>query len=527
MRPKLLAILALLVLLPLGAFGWLGWHIARQEQEVVDSRFRDTLTERLRDINAVIVRSVEKHETELLRILYGGTYETGALRELVRKSPLIRALFVLDAQGTRWHPPPDGVLTEGEREFLERADPIWRDKRIFSSASDARGTAAVHGWHTWYWGNGANLLFWLRNPSGRVIGVDVDRARMLADIVAELPDSGSRDTPAQQERVALIAADGMTAYQWGVYEPGGGEQPRARLPLNPPLDSWSLVYFTPPVREGVALRGLLFNLAAGMTALVLALIGLATYAYRESSREMREAAVRVSFVNQVSHELKTPLTNIRMYAELLEERLGDDDAQGARHVGVIVSESQRLSRLIANVLTVARARSDSPAMHLAAGSVDDCIQVVLDQFSAAWTSKGIRIEFTRGASEMVELDRDALVQILGNLFSNVEKYAVAGQLMEVVTAQHGSTTTVVVADRGPGIPQGEEERIFEPFQRLSSRVSEGVSGTGIGLTIARELARQHGGDLRAVASATGARFELRLQTPIVIPAIQSREERRA
>jgi signal transduction histidine kinase len=109
----------------------------------------------------------------------------------------------------------------------------------------------------------------------------------------------------------------------------------------------------------------------------------------------------------------------------------------------------------------------------------------------------------------------------------VEKYAAAGQLMEVITDQTGSTTTIIVADRGPGIPRGQEERIFERFHRLSDRVTEGVGGTGIGLTIARDLARQHGGDLRIVPSASGARFELRLQTAVSVSPAAALEERRA
>jgi len=257
----------------------------------------------------------------------------------------------------------------------------------------------------------------------------------------------------------------------------------------------------------------LFNLAAGMAALVLALIGLASYFYRESTREMREAAERVSFVNQVSHELKTPLTNIRMYAELLEQSLPDDNSKATQQLGVIVSESQRLSRLIGNVLTFARKQNDKLALHPTAGNVDQCIQFVLDHFKATFESKGVKTVFTRGAGAKVQFDRDALEQILGNLFSNVEKYAAGGGLLEVASRQEGSTTSIVISDRGPGIPRGQEEKIFEPFHRLSNKLSDGVTGTGIGLTIARELARKHGGDLKAVASDTGARFELQLQAP--------------
>jgi len=514
LRPKLILILTLIVLLPVGALGWLGWRMAQQEQEVVENRFREALTGRLRDINTIIVRSVEKRETELLRLLDRGSYDTGALRELVRKSPFIHAVFVLDAAGNRLHPPPDGPLTDYEREFLERSGQIWRDKQTFYNSGEAAGNTAGHGWYTWYWGNGVNLLFWLRDASGRVIGAEYDRSRMLADIVGDLPNSDPSDPDLQRARIALTGGDGVAVYQWGTYEPNPNELPRVRLDLDHPLDAWSLVYFASGAESGQSLgRGMLFNLAVGMAALVLALIGLAFYFYRESTREMREAAERVSFVNQVSHELKTPLTNIRMYAELLEQSLPDSDSKATQQLGVIVSESQRLSRLIGNVLTFARRQNDKLALHRTAGNIDQCISFVLDHFKATLESKGVRTLFTRGAGATVEFDRDALEQILGNLFSNVEKYAAGGGLMEVKSLQDGSTTTIIISDRGPGIPRGQEQKIFEPFHRLSNKLSDGVTGTGIGLTIARDLARKHGGDLKAVGSDTGARFELQLHTP--------------
>jgi signal transduction histidine kinase len=520
LKPKLILILTLIVLLPIGALGWLGWRMASQEREIVESRFREALAGRLRDTNATIVRAIEKRETELLRLLDRGSYGTAELRELARKSPFIHAVFVLDPSGSRQHPPPDGPFTDNEKEFLERSGQIWRDKQLFYSASESSGKSSSHGWYTWYWGNGANLLFWVRDASGRVIGAEYDRSRMLSDIVAELPNSDPSDPNLQRGRIALTGGDGLPVYQWGTYEPEAGEEPRVSLELNHPLESLSLLYYAPRVDVAGTVGGYtFFNLAAGISGLVVALVGLATYLYRENTREMREAAERVSFVNQVSHELKTPLTNIRMYAELLQQGIPENDPKTTQQLNVIVSESQRLSRLIGNVLTFARKQNDRLTLHSVAGNVDHCIQFVLDHFSAALQSRGVRITFNAGANATVAFDRDALEQILGNLFSNVEKYAAAGGWMEVTSVQGGETTTITVRDRGPGIPKGQEDSIFRPFHRLSNKLSDGITGTGIGLSIARDLARKHGGELTAVTSETGACFELRLHTPAKEPSI--------
>src|SRR5207247_7565172 len=114
-------------------------------------------------------------------------------------------------------------------------------------------------------------------------------------------------------------------------------------------------YFVPALESKEHVSGsFIYKFITVVAVMAVPLFWLSVYFYRENSRELRVSAQRVTFVNQVSHELKTPLTNIRMYAELLEKHLPEDNEQAAQHLDVIVSESQRLSRLIANVLTFAR-----------------------------------------------------------------------------------------------------------------------------------------------------------------------------
>jgi signal transduction histidine kinase len=242
------------------------------------------------------------------------------------------------------------------------------------------------------------------------------------------------------------------------------------------------------------------------------------WVYREYNRQVREAAQRVSFVNQVSHELKTPLTNIRMYAELLESDLASaagDRSDGPRsHLKVIVEESQRLSRLIGNVLTFARKQRDQLTLRPRPAVVDDVIQTVLERFGPALERRGVDVHSELSAPALVNLDVDALEQILGNLLSNVEKYAAAGKRVEINSRQSDAYTYIEVRDSGPGIPTRHQERVFRPFQRLSNHIAD-TPGTGIGLTIARQLAQLHGGDLIPLAAERGARFEVRIRTPRV------------
>jgi signal transduction histidine kinase len=373
-----------------------------------------------------------------------------------------------------------------------------------------------HGWYAWYWGKGLNLIFWRSSPSGGVVGVELDRIAFIADIIALLPETQPEKSDSARLRMILRDAMGQALYQWGNYSPAEGEEPFAQSPLGHPLGSWRVEYYYP--MESIAAirtRSVYLNLAASMTALGFALVGLAFYFYREHSRAMRDAAQRVSFVNQVSHELKTPLTNIRMYAELLEGELTGGDEKAQRYLEVMRSESGRLSRLIGNILNFSRQQRHKLQLHPEPCRVNDLVGRVAHCFQAALERQSIRMEIDTQTPEPIMADPDVIEQILCNLISNVEKYAASGGWLRIETRREDDTTVLRVMDRGPGVAPAHRERIFRPFFRISNRLTDGVSGTGIGLSIARELARLHGGDVKLVSGNRGAVFEVRLRTPLV------------
>jgi signal transduction histidine kinase len=141
---------------------------------------------------------------------------------------------------------------------------------------------------------------------------------------------------------------------------------------------------------------------------------------------------------------------------------------------------------------------------------------VVEQFAPSFARRALEVRCTGDLTTACLLDADAFAQILGNLFSNVEKY-VPGGLVEIAGTLQEGTLTMTVADQGPGIPEEAAERIFRPFERLDSRINEGASGTGLGLAIARDLATTMGGTLRLAPSERGACFELRVPAPPAKP----------
>lgn len=396
--------------------------------------------------------------------------------------------------------------------------PIFPDNRPLAKKSGTNErlgdeeTNRDYGWFTWYWGQGLQLIHWRGLEDGSVLAIGLRRARWMAEVIALLPDSTSRvKRTASPTQIRLVDPDGRPIYVWGTREPLPSERPLAAIHLSAPLKPWQLEHFGPtdPLETGKSAT--LINLIGSGGLLFVGLAALAFYLSREITRQTREARQRVNFVNQVSHELKTPLTNIRMYADLLELDLqrvdAEEDEKAQAHLAVITGESSRLSRLINNVLTFARLDRDAQTNRCQQTTVDTVVRDVVEQYQPLIDEVGLRVELDLQADGQRMLDVDALEQILGNLISNVEKYASSGGLLKITTRQQQDTVLVDVIDHGPGISVAFAKRIFEPFERASDHI-EAATGTGIGLPIARGLARRCGGDLELLDSARGATFRL-------------------
>jgi len=246
---------------------------------------------------------------------------------------------------------------------------------------------------------------------------------------------------------------------------------------------------------------------AGSFALALLVAGCGIGMSVQQRRAALLARQRVSFVNRVSHELRTPMTNILLNLDVIEESV--PEAVTGR-MGLVREEAGRLSRLIENVLTFSRQEEGRLTLQNVTCTPPEIVDGIVKQFEPALQRRGITLSrIHEGSKAEAMLDADALAQITANLLSNAEKYAPHAPLC-VHTRQTEAEFVLCVADEGPGIPVDDGQRIFEPFARLDDRVQAGVSGAGLGLSIARDLAQRMGGSLGLVKTEKGAAFELRL-----------------
>jgi len=425
-------------------------------------------------------------------------------------------------------PPAVSSLAEQETRLMAQADmpvaaALEMPPLLKQSAGEAQSQMPVflpaNGWFVWYWDRGLNLIYWQRRPSGHIVGAALERSRWIADLISWLPETNAAHSGEKSVSVntafRVLSSSAEAVYEWG------GDIPKQAIPfcecpLAAPLASWRMQCFIPAdqIAAGGG-RSARLGFAAGIGAFALMLIAMAWLLFRDYSRDMREASQQVSFVNQVSHELKTPLTNIRLYADLLERDLeqvsSELTASPLRRLEVITSEAHRLSRLIGNVLTFAQQHRTTLQIQAVRVDVTALVRQIAERFAPSLANNGIEVNVVGPAGCLLWLDPDFVEQILGNLISNVEKYAAAGQQLTIRTTLTPQEAIIDVLDAGPGIATTQRANLFLPFSRLSKDL-RASTGTGIGLSISRELARLHGGDIVLKESVAGCWFQVHLKS---------------
>lgn len=206
---------------------------------------------------------------------------------------------------------------------------------------------------------------------------------------------------------------------------------------------------------------------------------------------------RREFVANVSHELRTPLTTIKSYLEALEDGAMEDPQLARRFVGVARNESERMIRLVSDLLHLSRFDSKQAQLKKEWTDIADMLDEVADRFSFQLRQRqiGISINVEHGLGQ-VELDRDQIDQVLDNLVSNAIKYTgEGGRIIIAARRAEANAVEISVEDNGIGIPRKDLDRIFERFYRVDKARSRNMGGTGLGLSIAREIVRAHGGTI--------------------------------
>jgi signal transduction histidine kinase len=301
-----------------------------------------------------------------------------------------------------------------------------------------------------------------------------------------------------------------------VYSSGRGlTRHEILLGLSPVLRKWKMgIGYRNTTIEALARSQFRQNLLLIGVAIALLLTGL-TLALRATTREMKLVEAKTTFVSNVSHELKTPLSMIRLFAETLELGRVRNSEEAHEYYRIINRESRRLTRLINNILDFSRIEAGRRQYQFAETDVAEIVTEVLQSYERQMTNAGFEARTNIQADLPPALiDHEALAQALLNLIDNAVRYSDQVKRIEVSVRLCGGDIAIEVADQGIGIPKAEHQRIFEKFYRVSTGLVHDTKGSGLGLAIVKHIVEAHRGRV-TVESAPGKGSRFTILLPIV------------
>ncbi len=243
-----------------------------------------------------------------------------------------------------------------------------------------------------------------------------------------------------------------------------------------------------------------------MMAVLAAIFLIGLFAIYKSAQTLVDLSERRSqFVSSVTHELKTPLTNIRMYIEMLAQGIAKDTEREQEYFQIIDSEGSRLTRLINNVLDLAKLEKKQRTLDLQPGTFEEVVAEVQTVMQAKLKQEGFILKFAPEDTGPFTYDREAMIQVLINLIENSLKFGREAARKEITirTYPEGRWVNIAVSDLGPGIPRQALKKIFDDFYRVDNSLTRKTRGTGIGLALVKKFINLMGGRVTAENKPAG------------------------
>ncbi len=264
------------------------------------------------------------------------------------------------------------------------------------------------------------------------------------------------------------------------------------------------------VQQASQLRSWYFSIV--VIVLIAVTLGLLSL-WRFANAQIKLAEKKDDFISAVSHELRTPLTSIRMYSEMLEKNWVKSEDKLAEYYKNMRQESERLSRLIENVLDFSRIQKGRKKFSFSVGNLNESVAIVVEMMAPYAQQYGFTVQTELGQLDQMTFDNDAVKQILVNLLDNAIKYARNAQDKTITVRTKSDTDFVLieVEDHGPGVPHRQRKKIFEEFYRLGSETTRETTGTGLGLALVKKFAQAHNGFVEILsAKPAGSIFRVGL-----------------
>ena len=250
-----------------------------------------------------------------------------------------------------------------------------------------------------------------------------------------------------------------------------------------------------------------------LAALSLVLAGGIFLTYRNVTKEMALARLKSDFVSNVSHELRTPLSLIRLYAETLEMGRLTSPEKYQEYYHIIRKESERLTALINNILDFSRIEAGRKEYDFRETNMSELVHNTLDSYRYQIEQSGFKFEEKIDEVPPMRVDREAMARSLLNLVNNALKYSQDRKYIGVNLYRDNGSVKLEVVDHGIGIPQQEQQKIFEKFYRVGDPLVHNTKGSGLGLSLVRHIVQAHGGEV-SVDSAPGQGSKFTIVLPV-------------
>lgn len=356
-----------------------------------------------------------------------------------------------------------------------------------TATSQTRASYMNSGWTWTSPSHEARWFGWVEYLNRQVAMIEIDTQQVMVSLQSFVPESSvahgqfTLNHSSSHPRRPLLSTDTLLS---------------GNIPLGPDFPGWQLSYQTTLSQASLSPQ-LIRWLGSGMVAGMLFFIYMGgLQLHRQLRAARREARHKADFIANVSHELKSPLTTIQLYTEMLESNRVRDEQRKSQYLQTIQKETKRLDRLLDNLLNQNRLERDQLKLHTTSTDIREVIREFSERIQPALQLAKVELFLNLHEPPLLcTADPDAVQQILTNLVDNSLKYAPQGKEI-TIDAQPGIRGIhISVKDRGPGIGYSFRKQLFVPFERADNTLSTRKPGMGIGLSISRGQAQAMGGDL--------------------------------
>lgn len=485
LRKKLTLLVSVGVLLPVIVLTYLQYRSLTELENKTKGAFKDSLRQRL--------TNVELHLKQRLEALAAQTLEP--INTIDLESPEAIERYVADVK--RSHPEIEDVFV------LPYADAKAETRRDLLSLFDRARMAQsfLDDDHTYLF-TGRYLFHPLKNGFA---GVLLNESFLADDLMA-----GSVKAAITSQEIAIAISDENQRVLYENAPPKDGYLVESNF--DRPFSNWKAgIGLKTTSLEEIGRGSFIHSLAATILVLLILLSGIALM-MRATDREARLAQAKANFVANVSHELKTPLSLLSLFSEILELGRVKSEEKRMEYYRVMRYESRRLNQVIDNILDFSKIEAGRKTYNFADGDMAEVIENVLSSYRYQIANSGFDVQTNiQPGLPPVAIDRDAMAQAISNLLDNAIKYSRDVKQLSITTDQRGSDLSVEIADRGIGIPRAEQERIFEKFYRVGNGLVHDVKGSGLGLSLVKHIIKAHQGTISVESDVgQGSRFTILL-----------------